>query len=72
MNLAYGIDQPRSSDLRAGDRIRNQTYISNLMYKYTAHVVLAWEWRRFLTDFKAQAAANERGDQANMAIAYIF
>ena len=72
VNLAYGIDQPRSSDLRAGDRIRNQTYMSNLMYKYTAHVVLAWEWRRFLTDFKAQTAANERGDQANMAIAYVF
>jgi hypothetical protein len=72
MNLAYGIDQPRSSDLRVGDRVRNQTYMTNLMYKYTPHITFAWEWRRFLTDFKAQPAANERGDHANLGIAYIF
>src|SRR5258708_5076299 len=72
MNLGYGIDQPRSSDLRVGDRVRNQTYMTNLMYKYTPHITFAWEWRRFLTDFKAQQAANERGDHANLGIAYIF
>jgi hypothetical protein len=72
MNLAYGIDQPRSSDLRVGDRVRNQTYMTNLMYKYTPHITFAWEWRRFLTDFKAQRTANERGDHANLGIAYIF
>ena len=71
-NLAYGIDDPKASDLPVGNRLQNQTAMANLMYKATAHVTLAWEWRRFITNFKAQRAAGERGDQFNMAMVYLF
>ena len=72
INLAYGIDQPKASELPVGSRDRNQTYMANLMYKLSSSVTFAWEYRRFLTDFRNQLAANNRGDQANLAVAYGF
>lgn len=72
MNLAYGLDVPQASELPVGNRNRNQTYMGNLMYKLNTNVTFAWEWRRFLTDFRNQLFANERGDQANLAILYAF
>jgi hypothetical protein len=42
------------------------------MLKLSPAVTLAWEYRRLLTDFRNQRAANERGDSANMGVAYIF
>jgi hypothetical protein len=72
VNVAYGIDIPNLSQLRTGDRGKNQTYMGNLMYKFAPSVTFAWEWRRFLTNFKNQASANNKGDQANMAVAYTF
>ncbi len=59
-NLAYGIDSPTVRDLPVGNRTRVQTYMGNVLYKYTPHVVFAWEYRRLLTDFSNQQAANER------------
>jgi len=72
VNLAYGIDQPRASELPVGTRDRNQTYMGNLMYKLNTSVTFAWEYRRFLTDFRNQLAADNRGDQANLAVVYSF
>jgi len=72
VNLAYGIDIANMAQLRTGDRSKNQTYMSNLMYKFSPNVTFAWEWRRFLTNFRNQQSANERGDHANMAVAYAF
>jgi hypothetical protein len=72
VNLAYGIDQPEASELPVGNRDRNQTYMGNLMYKLTSSVTFAWEFRRFLTDFRNQIFADERGDQANLAVMYSF
>jgi hypothetical protein len=72
VNLAYGIDIANMSQLRTGDRSKNQTYMGNLMYKFSPHVTFAWEWRRFLTNFRNQQLANEKGDHANMAVAYAF
>ena len=46
--------------------------MGNLMYKWSPAVTFAWEWRRFLTDFRNQRLANNKGDQANMAVAYTF
>jgi hypothetical protein len=71
-NLAYGIDAERNQNLRTGDRNKNQTYFGNIMYKYNPHLTLAWELRRFLTDWKEQAFLNEAGFYVNLAIAYIF
>ncbi|HYL72591.1 MAG TPA: hypothetical protein VEU96_00210 [Bryobacteraceae bacterium] len=72
MNLAYGLESDKGRNLRTGDRAKNQTYMANLMYKLTPHITWAWEWRRFLTDYRNQQAVNAIGDTANMAIAYIF
>ena len=72
MNLAYGIDSPTVRDIPVGLRTRNQSYMGNIMYKLSPHVTVASEYRRILTDFRNQAAANERGDSANLAFAYIF
>ena len=72
VNVAYGIDLANARQLRTGDRSKNQTYMGNLMYKFSPHVTFAWEWRRFLTDFRNQRSADEQGDHANMAVAYTF
>lgn len=72
LNLAYGLDKPDAEELRTGDRSRNQTYMGNLLYRFSPHVTFGWEWRRFLTDFHNQRAANERTDHLNMAVAYTF
>jgi hypothetical protein len=72
LNLAYGIDAPRATDLPVGDRDRNQTYMGNVMYKFSPNITFALEYRRFLTDFRNQLLADERGDHVNLAIAYFF
>jgi len=71
-NMAYGLDLPNVGQLRTGDRWKNQTYMSNLMFKYSPHVTFAWEWRRFLSDYKNQPAVNNITDHANMAVSYTF
>ena len=72
MNAAYGIDQPKTTELPVGNRNRNQTFMTNLMYKFSPNVTFAWEYRRFLTDFRNQLFADERGDHINFAVAYAF
>jgi hypothetical protein len=72
MNLVYGIDDPRARDLPVGDRMRNQSYMGNIMYKYTPHATIAWEYRRLLTDYRNQIFANERGDHVDLALVYVF
>lgn len=71
-NVAYGIDAPDVSELRTGDRSKNQSYMTNVLYKFSPHVTFAWEWRRMLTDYRNQRTANAAGDHANMAIGYVF
>jgi len=60
------------ANLRTGDRGKNQTYMTNLMYKLSPHVTWALEWRRFLTDYRNQQVLNAIGDHVNLAIGYIF
>ncbi len=71
-NAAYGIEAPELHNLTTGSRSKNQTYMVNLMYKFSPNVTFAWEWRRFLTNYRNQLAANNLGDLANMAVAYTF
>lgn len=72
MNVVYGIDIPNIPQLRTGDRSKNQSYMGNVMYKWSPSVTFAWEWRRFLTDYLNQRSANNKRDQANVAVAYTF
>jgi len=72
MNLAYGLEVPNASEIPVGNRWRNQTYMGNLIYNLTHNVMFAWEYKRLLTDYRNQPFADERGDNANLAIGYIF
>lgn len=71
-NLAHGIDALNVRDISISSRTRNQSYTGNVMYKDTPHLTMAREYRRMLTDFRNQIFANERGDTANLAFAYLF
>jgi hypothetical protein len=73
-NFGYGAELPKASDLRKGDRVRNQTFMWNLIYKYSPHVTFAWELRRLRTDYRNAPTPtdNERGFHINMARAYVF
>ncbi len=71
-NMGYGLESNEAANLRTGDRNRNQTVMSNVMYRLSPQFTLAGEWRRFLTDFYNQQTASERGDHFNVAIGYIF
>jgi len=72
INLAYGIDAPDFSQLPPGNRTKNQSYVGNVMYKFSPNVTFAWEYRRVLTNFRDRPAANNKDDIVNLAIAYIF
>lgn len=72
LNIAYGFEDDQGSNLITGSRARNQTYMTNLMYKVSPHITWAWEWRRLLTDYQNQRSLNAIIQVANMAIAYAF
>ncbi len=72
LNLGYGIDSPNASQILVGNRLRNQTYMGNIIYKLNLNIGLALEYRRLLTDFRNQPLGNERGDHADLAIFYTF
>ncbi len=72
MNLAYGLESDRGTNLIVGDRSRNQTAMANVMYKLSPHITWSWEWDRFMTGYLNQQALNARVNTANMAIAYFF
>jgi hypothetical protein len=71
-NLGYGGEAMKAAQLPVGNRYRNQTYSGNIIFRPTPALSWAWEYRRILTDFRAQSAAGERGDHVNMAIGYTF
>jgi hypothetical protein len=71
-NLAYGIDQPDDSEIAVGSRSRNQQYMANVIDRMTRNISLSLEFRRILTDYRNQLAADERGDHVDLGLAYIF
>ena len=71
-NAAYGIDAMNARELPVGARDKTQTYMGNLVYKWSPSVSLAWEWKRFLTNYRNQRAFDEKGDHVNMAVAFTF
>jgi hypothetical protein len=72
VNVDYGLEQDQGSNLITGSRSKNQTYMTNLMYKASPHITFAWEWRRILTDYRNQQAMNAIIQVANMGIAFSF
>ena len=71
-NLVYGLDLLNSHQLPVGNRDKNQTYMGNLIYKLAPNLSLAWEWKRFLTNYRNQKLLNELGDHIDMAVAFTF
>jgi hypothetical protein len=71
-NTAFGIDAPVLGNLITASRSKNQSYMSNIAYHLSPNVAFALEWRRFLTNYLNQAAANNIGDHFNLAAAYTF
>ena len=71
-NFAYGVDQPQDSEISVGSRSRNQQYMANVIDRLTRNIALSLEYRRILTDYRNQLAANERGDHIDLGLAYIF
>ncbi len=71
-NSSYGLESNEAANLRTGDRNRNQTVMSNVMFKLSPQLTVAGEWRRFLTNYYNQWTLNERGDHFNLAVGYIF
>jgi hypothetical protein len=57
VNLACGLESPDQRNHRNGDRGKNQTYMTNLMYKFSPYITWVCEWRRFLTDYGNQPVA---------------
>jgi hypothetical protein len=72
INIAYGFEDDQGSNLTTGSRARNQTTMTNLMYKVSPHITWAWEWRRLMTDYQNQRSLNAIIQVANMAISYAF
>jgi hypothetical protein len=72
VNLVYGIDDPSVHDLPVGARGRNQSYMGNLIWKYTPHFNIAWEYRQILTNFVNLPSATLHGGTANLAFIYLF
>ena len=72
MNLAYGVDQPKDSQILVGARSRNQQYMANVIDRLTRNINLSLEYRRILTDYRNQLPSNERGDHIDLGVAYIF
>jgi hypothetical protein len=69
-NLAYGIELNKPSQLVTGNRFKNQSYVGNVLYKFSPSVTFAFEWRRILTNYQNQPSQNARGDTANIAALY--
>ena len=72
--LANGIDDPKIRDILIGSRTRNQSYMGNIMYKYTPNftIALALPANASPTSGIRSFANEQRGDTANLAFAYIF
>jgi hypothetical protein len=71
-NVAYGIDSINAHQLAVGSRNKTQTYMTNVMYKWSPNVTFALEYKRFLTNFRNQLLYDELGDHINLAIAFTF
>ena len=72
VNLAYGIDNPKASQIPIGNRNRNQQYMANIIDRLTKNISASVEYRRILTDYRNQIFANERGDHVDLGLAYTF
>lgn len=73
-NVAFGMEDPRNSDVFADQRnlsnnSRNQVTSGNFIYQLRPNVLFSLEYRRLLTDY---AVGRKRNGHYNLAIGYLF
>jgi hypothetical protein len=74
LNFAYGLNDPRNSDILAGirspfTRFKNQTASSNFIWQLRQNYLFSVEYRRLWTNYSAGLKNN---NHFNLAVGYIF
>jgi len=70
LNVGYGIDDPKDSDLSKGNRSKNQIFFASLYYKITSAATVALEYSRMQTEYKGSSDADNNRFQG--AVSYNF
>jgi uncharacterized membrane protein len=71
-NIGYGIEDNRNRDLLVGLRARNQSFMVNGQYRLTPNITFALEYRRIMTDYFEQPAADNKLNWGNLSFLYTF
>jgi hypothetical protein len=71
-NFGYGIEDNRNRDLLVGLRARNQSFMVNGQYRLTPNITFALEYRRIMTDYFEQPAADNKLNWGNLSFLYTF
>jgi hypothetical protein len=71
-NIGYGVEDNRNRDLLVGLRARNQSFMVNGQYRLTPNITFALEYRRIMTDYFMQPAADNKLNWGNLSILYTF
>lgn len=68
--LGYSVDDPEDEDLSAGMRSKNEMYLFNVAYKFTAALTGMAEYSQMITDYlDGEDVANDR---VQLAMKYAF
>lgn len=68
--LGYSVDDPDDEDLNPGMRSKNEMYLVNVAYKFTAAVTGMAEYARMSTDYLDKP--NASSDRVQLAMKYAF
>jgi hypothetical protein len=71
-NFGYGIEDNRDDDLIVGIRKRNQAYMINGRYDFSANFASALEYRRVLTDWFREPASNQKLNWVSLSFLFSF
>ncbi|HKA17904.1 MAG TPA: hypothetical protein VKN18_06265 [Blastocatellia bacterium] len=71
-NFGYGIEDGREQDLIVGLRKRNQAYMVNGRYNFTASFATGLEYRRILTDWFREPASNSNLNWVGLSFLFSF
>ena len=70
IGLGYSVDDPDDEDLNAGQRSKNEMYLANVAYKFTAALTAMAEYSQMTTDYLERDDATN--DRVQLAMKYAF
>ena len=70
IGLGYSVDDPDDEDLNAGQRAKNEMYLVNAAYKFTAALTAMAEYSQMTTDYLDREDATN--DRVQLAMKYAF